>query len=208
MTQLKYNWLLEKNSIDYTLSIKKLEKYALEVAERKRTPFIWVLRYTSVYTYGASFKYKDILQDLPAPSVKVWRGGGITYHGPDQVIVYPIVPLALFSGDLHAYMRFLENWVSNICHVCGIHTFCIQGKTGVFTNKGKIGFVGVGAKKGVTMHGFSLCISNQGESFFKCIRPCGLDIAVTSLEKEGAVVSWEKICDLIKSTLIYYESAF
>ena len=182
--------------VDYASAMELMSVYVMDVAQGKREPFVWILQHPSVYTYGSSLVHTIGISHVNAPVVKVFRGGGLMYHGPGQIVVYPIIPLAWFNGDLHKYVSSLELWMMQVCAEFGVHAFTIAGHRGVFTDKGKIGFVGVSGKKHITMHGFSLNVFEEDEAFFNRIQPCGLEVCVTSLEKEAKV---ERIQDVVLS---------
>jgi lipoyl(octanoyl) transferase len=117
--------------------------------------------------------------------VKTNRGGDITYHGPGQIVGYPIVSLVP-RKDLHAYLRFLEDVVINsVCHV-GLTATRREGKTGIWIGSRKIAAIGVAVKRWVAYHGFALNV-NANLAHFRGIVPCGIsadDGTVTSLQAE------------------------
>ena len=123
---------------------------------------------------------------------KINRGGDITYHGPGQLVVYPILDLEQFFTDIHKYMRFLEQVVINTLAHFKIESGRINGMTGVWVDYSKntprkICAMGVKSSRWVTMHGIGFNI-NTDLSFFSHIVPCGInDKAVTSLQKELGV---------------------
>lgn len=146
-----------------------------------------------VYTLGKSGKLENLLVDeegldeKEATFYKINRGGDITYHGPGQLVVYPILDLDNFFTDIHKYMRFLEEAVIKTCADYGISAGRIEGLTGVWINDGnprKLCAMGVKSSRWVTMHGLALNI-NTDLSYFGNIVPCGIDDkAVSSFQKE------------------------
>lgn len=117
--------------------------------------------------------------------VKTNRGGDITYHGPGQLVGYPIVSLAA-RQDLHAYLRFLEQVLINAVGCLGLAAARREGKTGIWLGKRKIAAIGVAARRWVTYHGFALNV-NARLAHFQGIVPCGIGAAdgtVTSLQTE------------------------
>lgn len=117
--------------------------------------------------------------------VKTNRGGDITYHGPGQIVGYPIISLAP-RQDLHAYLRFLEQVMINAVGCLGLAAARREGKTGIWLGKRKVAAIGVAVKRWVTYHGFALNV-NSNLAHFGGIVPCGIgaqDGTVTSLEKE------------------------
>ena len=146
-----------------------------------------------VYTLGKSGKEENLLlndtelADLNAEFYKINRGGDITYHGPGQIVCYPILDLENFFTDIHQYLRFLEESVIQVCAVYGLETSRIDGLTGVWINDSnprKIAAMGVKSSRWITMHGLSFNV-NTDLTYFSNIIPCGIDDkAVTSLSQE------------------------
>jgi lipoyl(octanoyl) transferase len=131
---------------------------------------------------------------------KINRGGDITYHGPGQIVGYPILDLDEIFTDIHKYVRFLEEAVIRTCNDYGLITGRIEGYTGVWLSDGsknrKICAIGVHLSRWVTMHGFAFNV-NTNLDYFDYIVPCGIvdeDKTVTSLEKElGRKVDIEEV---------------
>jgi lipoyl(octanoyl) transferase len=146
-----------------------------------------------VYTLGKSGKLENLLLDekgldeKEATFYKINRGGDITYHGPGQLVVYPILDLDNFFTDIHKYMRYLEEAVISTCADYGINAGRIDGLTGVWINDGnprKLCAMGVKSSRWVTMHGLALNV-NTDLNYFGNIVPCGIDDkAVSSIQKE------------------------
>jgi lipoyl(octanoyl) transferase len=115
--------------------------------------------------------------------VETNRGGDITYHGPGQIVGYPIINLAPHK-DLHAYLRFLEQVVINALGSLGLAASRQPGKTGIWVGSRKIAAIGVAVKRWVTFHGFALNVNNDLTPFSGIV-PCGIaDATVTSLRQE------------------------
>jgi len=148
-----------------------------------------------VYTLGKSGDLKNLLIDGPKRKeknisfYKINRGGDITYHGPGQFVVYPILDLDYFFSDIHKYLRLLEETVILTLKDYGITGQRLDGFTGVWVdaekdNPRKICAIGVKCSRWVTMHGIGFNI-NSNLDYFKHIVPCGIeDKTVTSLQKE------------------------
>ena len=148
-----------------------------------------------VYTLGKSGDLKNLLIDGPKRKeknisfYKINRGGDITYHGPGQLVVYPILDLDYFFSDIHKYLRLLEETVILTLKDYGITGQRLDGFTGVWVdaekdNPRKICAIGVKCSRWVTMHGIGFNI-NSNLDYFKHIVPCGIeDKTVTSLQKE------------------------
>ncbi|MDQ7917372.1 lipoyl(octanoyl) transferase LipB [Mesonia sp. MT50] len=154
-----------------------------------------LVEHPHVYTLGKSGDLSNLLlteEQLAAKSAtfyKINRGGDITYHGPGQIVGYPILDLENFFTDIHKYLRLLEEMVILTLAEYGLKTERSEGETGVWLDVGtpfarKICALGVRASRWVTMHGFALNV-NTNLGYFDHIIPCGIkDKAVTSLHVE------------------------
>lgn len=156
-----------------------------------------------VFTLGKSGKKdhlladEDSLNELNASFYQINRGGDITYHGPGQLVVYPILDLDQFFTDIHKYMRFLEEAVLLTLADFGIVGYRIDGLTGVWIDMNKprkIAAFGVKSSRWVTMHGIGFNI-NTDLSYFDQIIPCGIsDKQVTSMKQElGITLDMEAV---------------
>ena len=183
------NKLFQKN-VQTKLSNRKENK------NEPTTNYLLFCEHPHVYTLGKSGDKSHLLideqklKDRNAKYYKIDRGGDITYHGPGQLVVYPILDLDHFFTDIHKYLRYLEEAVIETLSEFGIKTGRIDGLTGVWTlpqNKKpakKICAMGVRCSRWVTMHGLALNI-NPDLSYFNNIVPCGIsDKAVTSMKAE------------------------
>lgn len=163
-----------------------------------------------VYTLGKSgdeqnlLLKKEDLHTIDATYYHINRGGDITYHGPGQIVVYPVIDLENFFTDIHKYMRLLEEAVIQTLQEFGIKSGRINGLTGVWIDyenekqARKICALGVKTSRWVTMHGLAFNV-NANLNYFANIVPCGIaDKAVTSMEKE---LSATQDFDLIKTVL-------
>ena len=170
-----------------------------------------------VYTLGKSGKPEhllippDKLHEVGATYHKINRGGDITYHGPGQLVGYPVLDLDHFFPDIHKYLRYLEEIFIRIMADYGLIGERSPNETGVWLDVGKpnarkILALGVRASRWVTMHGWAFNV-NTDLNYFKNIIPCGIDDkGVTSLEKElGHTVSME---DVKAKVLRYFAEIF
>lgn len=167
-----------------------------------------------VYTLGKSGDEKHLLADTAslqkqkAAFYKINRGGDITYHGPGQLVGYPIFDLDFFFNDIHKYLRYLEEAIIRTLAEYKIEAGRIEGLTGVWLDADdkikarKICAFGVRCSRWVTMHGFAFNI-NTDLSYFEQIIPCGIrDRSVTSLQKEmGFAVDINKVKQQVKNHL-------
>ena len=148
---------------------------------------VLLLEHDAVYTLGRRATDGEVLLDaraLEARGIAVERtdrGGRVTYHGPGQLVGYPIVDLGL-NGDLVAYVRTLERALIATVAEYGIEAGTIEGLTGVWVGDSKIGAIGVHVSRGITTHGFALNATADLDAFNGII-PCGIvDRGVTSIE--------------------------
>lgn len=188
---------------DYQESLFK-EILDIKIANRREekeevTPnYFLFVEHPHVYTLGKSGDFANLLlnekqlADKGASYYKINRGGDITYHGPGQVVGYPILDLENFFTDIHKYLRFLEEAIIRTLAEYGLQCERSEGETGVWLGVGtpfarKICAMGVRASRWVTMHGFALNV-NSDLGYFDNIIPCGIkDKAVTSLHVELGV---------------------
>ena len=172
--------------------------------------YLLFVEHPNVYTLGKSGKYSHLLiseEELAqknATFYKIDRGGDITYHGPGQIVGYPILDLDNFFTDIHKYLRFLEEVIIKTLADYGIKGERSPGETGVWIDVGtpfarKICAMGVRASRWVTMHGFAFNI-NADLSYFNYIIPCGIvDKSVTSLNQElGKNIPLQEVKEKIK----------
>ncbi|MBK9524034.1 MAG: lipoyl(octanoyl) transferase LipB [Bacteroidetes bacterium] len=176
---------------------RKLKNRALPVEEQEQQHhYLLFCEHPHVYTLGRSGLESNLLLDeeglksIDAVFYKNNRGGDITYHGPGQIVGYPILDLDLFFTDIHKYLRFLEEAIILTLKDYNISAGRFPGYTGVWLDPEdekkarKICAIGVRTSRWVTMHGFAFNV-NSNLSYFGNIIPCGIeDKAVTSLEKE------------------------
>jgi lipoyl(octanoyl) transferase len=171
--------------------------------------YLITCQHPHVFTLGKSGSAEHLLVNndqlaaKEATFYKINRGGDITYHGPGQLVVYPILDLDNFFTDIHKYVRFLEEAVILTCQEYGIKAERISGLTGVWINEGsprKICAIGVKSSRWVTMHGLALNV-NTDLSYFGNIVPCGIDDkAVTSMQQElGMEVDMIEVSNKLKS---------
>jgi lipoyl(octanoyl) transferase len=175
----------------------KLKNRELSPENQIPTPnFLLYCEHPHVYTLGKSGSEENLLlnetqlAENNATFYKINRGGDITYHGPGQLVVYPIFDLENFFTDIHKYLRFLEEAVILTLQEYGIMAGRVQGLTGVWIEgenplkARKISAMGVKCSRWITMHGIGFNV-NAELDYFKNIIPCGIDDkAVTSMEKE------------------------
>ncbi|MDR6302238.1 lipoyl(octanoyl) transferase LipB [Mesonia maritima] len=189
----KETWDFQEELFQAILQTKiKNRREELELPTQNHLLFV---EHPHVYTLGKSGDFKNLLlneaelEKKGATFYKINRGGDITYHGPGQIVGYPILDLENFFTDIHKYLRLLEEMVILTLAEYGLKAERSKGETGVWLDVGtpfarKICAMGVRASRWVTMHGFALNI-NADLGYFDNIVPCGIkDKAVTSLNVE------------------------
>lgn len=148
---------------------------------------VLLLEHEPVYTIGR-LRDQSSLRDpssLPFPVLETNRGGQATYHGPGQLVGYPILNLTPRGRDLHAHLRNLEEVLIRTCAAFGVIAGRREGLTGVWVEDRKLASIGVGVRKWVSMHGFAINVTRQCLPPFFAITPCGLEgVGMTSLETE------------------------
>ncbi len=162
-----------------------------EIVARKRADDsladeLLLLEHEPVYTIGRTPDRSSLrdVEGLPHPLFPINRGGQATYHGPGQLIGYPIIDLRRGAQDLHRYLRWIEEVLIELLSGYDVAAATRPGLTGVWVEDRKIASIGVGVRQWVTMHGFALNV--QGDlSPFDQIVPCGIaNVSMTSVEKE------------------------
>ncbi len=151
---------------------------------------------------------KEVLAVAGVDTVEVERGGDVTYHGPGQMVGYPILDLTRWRKDLHWYLRQLEQALIDTLRGQGVQGFRYPGYTGVWVGDQrvlsaagraegrvrKIASIGVHVSRWVTWHGFALNVTDEPLHNFRLISPCGIDdVRMTTLESEGAPHGWEAV---------------
>lgn len=192
----KEAWDYQTKLFEENLRLKADNRTRNEDDQHPTKNHVLFCEHPHVFTLGKSGKeenlllHKDALSSVQATYYHINRGGDITYHGPGQIVGYPIIDLENFFTDIHKYMRLLEESVIQTLAEFGVVGGRISGLTGVWIDfddekkARKICALGVKSSRWVTMHGFAFNV-NTDLKYFDYIVPCGIDDkAVTSLEKE------------------------
>jgi lipoyl(octanoyl) transferase len=189
-------WDYQTSLFNQLLETKKQNRELSSNEQRTTNNYLLFCEHPHVYTLGKSgnennlLVKKEELRTINASYFPINRGGDITYHGPGQLVAYPVLDLENFFTDIHKYMRLLEESVIQTLHEFNIESGRISGLTGVWidhedkTNPRKICALGVKTSRWVTLHGLALNVSTDLK-YFNNIVPCGIqDKAVTSMEAE------------------------
>uniref|UniRef100_UPI0039A572FD lipoyl(octanoyl) transferase LipB n=1 Tax=Ornithobacterium rhinotracheale TaxID=28251 RepID=UPI0039A572FD len=192
---IKMNLRQLEREYENARDVSQCRAIANEIEMTKTPNFLYFVQHPHVYTLGKSGDEHNMLanaeklKEIQATYIKTNRGGDITYHGPEQLVGYPILDLENFKTDIHWYLRNLEEVIIKTIGDYGLKGERSRGETGVWLDVGKpyarkICAMGVKASRWVTMHGFALNV-NTDLKYFEYIIPCGIkDKAVASLERE------------------------
>ena len=202
-----YQEKLFRATVDQKIMVRNGE------SDEPTTNTILFCEHPHVFTLGKSGDKENLLLNADALAqnnatyYEINRGGDITYHGPGQLVVYPIFDLDHFFSDIHKYLRFLEESVIQTLKEYGIESGRVDGMTGVWIDGDKptarkICAIGVKSSRWVTMHGIGFNV-NSDLSYFSHIIPCGIqDKAVTSMERElGRKVDMTELSEILKQKI-------
>ncbi|WP_341763654.1 lipoyl(octanoyl) transferase LipB [Candidatus Tisiphia endosymbiont of Beris chalybata] len=189
---------------EYEDTIKLMEFKVNQVINKLLEGVVYLVEYKEVYTAGTSFKEEELLDPRDIAVIYTGRGGGFTYHGKGQRVIYPILDLSSqrCQKDLKLYIRLLEQWIiSSLLHY-GIKAFTVENKIGVWVKENgspaKIASIGVRVKKWVAYHGIAVNISTNLKNF-EGIIACGLKgLPITSLKKLGVDVTLAQFDQVIE----------
>jgi len=208
LTSYKRALAIQEDLFNKIILVKRANRQNT-IQESTKNYLLWV-EHSPVFTIGKSGKQEHLLldkEDLKQKEIEFYatnRGGDITFHGPGQIVGYPILDLDNFFTDIHKYLRLLEETVILTLQDYGIKGARTIGQTGVWLGAEtpfarKICALGVRASRWVTMHGFALNV-NTDLSYFEGIIPCGIQgKGVTSMKKElGAKISIEEVKTKLK----------
>ena len=202
-------WELQRMAFDYMLGLKRGKQSGLSVGsspvEVGDAGVLYLVEHNPVYTLGKSGKSENMLiseaylRSIGAEFYHIDRGGDITFHGPGQVVGYPILDLEQIGIGLRDYIDLIEESIIGVCREWGIEAGRVAGASGVWlegdtVRARKICAIGVRASRYVTMHGFAMNVATDLK-YFSYINPCGFaDKGVTSLERElGHAVDVEQV---------------
>lgn len=207
-------WDYQASLFEKILATKTANRDLPADAQQTTDNYVLFCEHPHVFTLGKSGHEENLiipkeqLSDVHATYYRVNRGGDITYHGPGQIVGYPVIDMENFFTDIHRYMRFMEEAVIQTLREYNIEAGRSPGQTGVwldpddFLKARKICALGVRTSRWVTMHGFAFNV-NPDLRYFGYIVPCGIqDKAVTSLEQElGKKVDLEEVKQILKEKI-------
>lgn len=182
----------------YRPLLQDMEHYVGSMQKEAVPEAIWMFEHEAVFTAGTSAQDSDLLAPGDIPTIQTGRGGEWTYHGPGQLVVWPLLYLAERGQDLRAYIRGLEAWIIDVLSCFGLNGERREGLPGVWIRRSDIGAsdrldkiaaIGVRVSKWVSMHGFAINLEPDLGAFEKII-PCGVtDGGTTSFADLGLLVS-------------------
>ncbi|HKP04152.1 MAG TPA: lipoyl(octanoyl) transferase LipB [Chthoniobacterales bacterium] len=181
---LSVRWL---GRLSFADALALQEKLVAEKRAGRSSPDeLLLLEHDPVYTIGRTPEQSSLrgASHLPHPLFAINRGGQATYHGPGQLIGYPIIDLRRCGQDLHRYLRWIESLLVETLAEAGVAAAVRPGLTGVWVADRKIASIGVGVRHWITMHGFALNVCGDLSPFAHIV-PCGIaNVTMTSIEKE------------------------
>lgn len=211
-------WDYQEKLFDEVVQIKLANRDKPDLEQEPTPNYLIFCEHPHVYTLGKSGSADNLLlddqglKDKEASYYKINRGGDITYHGPGQLVCYPILDLDNFFEDIHKYLRFLEEAVIETLKEYNIEAGRVKDLTGVWLdfikpdkpgwNPRKICAMGVRSSRWVTMHGLALNV-NTNLDYFDNIIPCGIDDkAVTSIQKEvGTTINLREVQERLQDKI-------
>ena len=195
------------DSIDYNEAWKLQKAIHQQRVENKVDDVFFTLEHPHTYTLGKTADKQNLISDekyLSENKISIYdidRGGDITYHGPGQIVGYPIISLTNWKQDTHKYLRALEEVIINVCNDYGLNGSRVDKYTGVWIEDRKICAIGIKVSRWITMHGFAFNVNTDLE-LFNGIVPCGIsDKDVTSLNRE---LKKEITINEVKEKIIYH----
>ena len=172
---------LKRKNYKDTLKIQERPRKQVLINSYKES--LILVEHDHVYTLGKNANSRNILNEV-CEVIKTERGGDVTYHGPGQLVAYPIIDLKKRQIGVKTYVQQIEQLISKTLEEYGLSTHVPRQETGVWVNDRKIASIGIHISKGVTMHGLAINV-NTNLSYFDNIISCGIDgVKMTSLHKE------------------------
>ena len=180
--------LFDLGLVDFQSAWDLQKRLYLKIKQGKLYCALILCQHKPVITLGRRSKEENILakngqlEKLGIKTYEIERGGDVTYHGPGQLCVYPIVNLIYFKKDINWFLRSLEALLIDVLSDFRIQSQSLPGMTGIWVEQKKIASIGIAIKNWITFHGMSLNVKKDDMENFSLIRPCGLDIIITSME--------------------------
>ena len=169
--------------IEYEKALRLQEELLMQRYRGECEDTLLLLEHPAVFTLGRGGNDNNLLTPREVPIHRVGRGGDVTYHGPGQLVGYPIVHLGSHGRDVHAYLRGIEAVLIEVLAHHHVRAQCRKGLTGVWVGEDKIASIGIGVRHWVTYHGFALNVDTD-LTYFADIIPCGIaGVRMTSMTR-------------------------
>jgi len=192
--------------LSYEDGLQLQQEHVVRILSEEQKETILLLEHEPVYTIGRQRDQSSLRSpaQLPYPVFETNRGGQATYHGPGQLVGYPILDLTKRNKDLHEHLRLIEEALIQGCAEFGVKASRREGMTGVWVEDRKLASIGVGVRKWVSMHGFAINITKESLPPFLAITPCGLDgVSMTCLASEaGKDISVNEAVEVFGQSLV------
>lgn len=174
-------YCIDLGLVDYSEALARQDALVKQRCDGEGNDTLLLLEHPPVFTLGRGADERNILTPRQTPVYRVSRGGEATFHGPGQLVGYPIIHLDACGRDVHAYLRLLESTVIDVLAEFGVQAQTKPGLTGVWVRNQKIASIGIGVRRWVAYHGFALNV-DPDLSYFADIVPCGLHgVRMTSI---------------------------
>lgn len=202
--------VIQAGTVPYSDALEWQRRLAEDrIAGRLDHDVLLLLEHPPVVTLGRNSHQANVLRTAGIDVFEVERGGDVTYHGPGQLVGYPILDLSRYKQDLHWYLRTLEQTLIDALGLLGIPAERNAGFTGVWTRGRKIASIGIHVKQWVTWHGFALNVHTDLADFERIV-PCGIQgVVMTSVARETASESRDTLwTDTIDAVVRGFEKVF
>ncbi|MGI9202839.1 MAG: lipoyl(octanoyl) transferase LipB [Woeseiaceae bacterium] len=187
---------------DYEPLWRQMQRFTAE-RDAETQDEIWFTEHPPVYTLGLNASKEHVLDPGDIPVVQVDRGGQVTYHGPGQLMIYPLLDLKRASLGVRDLVTALEHCIIDLLDEFGFASIARKDAPGVYVNARKVASVGLRIRRGASYHGMALNIDVDLEPFLR-INPCGFrDLEVTDLRTLGVTESRQEIQDKVEKHLLH-----
>lgn len=206
-------WRISDGPVDYPEAVATMDERVLAIRAGQAPEMIWLLEHPPLYTAGTSARDSDLLTRERFPVHRTGRGGQFTYHGPGQRIAYVMLDLRRRGSDVHAYVRWLEQWIIDGLARLGIRGERREGRVGIWIDRGpgvagqrredKIAAIGVRVRHWVTLHGLAINVDCDLDHFAGIV-PCGIaqsGFGVTSIRDLGLKFRMEQLDAALRQSL-------
>lgn len=192
-------WVVTPGLTSYIDAVAEMEIRVAAIRDGTAPERLWLVEHPALYTAGTSADPADLLDPARLPVIATGRGGKHTWHGPGQRVVYAMLDLDARGRDLRAYVASLEAWIIAALVLFGIAGRAVAGRTGVWVGDAKVAAIGVRVRHWVSYHGIAINVAPDLAGFAG-IRPCGLDLPVTSLAALGCAATMQELDDALIAT--------